>query len=287
MNWEYLRSDEMKEAIEKSGGLCVLPIGCLEKHGPHEPLGTDGFEAKEVVERAAELEYAVVFPTGFWLGDMVGVKGHPRAIQINQGTIALNPHTLLTVLEELCDEIARNGFRKILIVNSHGGNQPLLSFFLRCQGYKNKNYATMVRPRIHDRKTLFTNLLEQSADFPMLTEKDLEVLKRYQETGTGGGHADFVETARVMANHPNLIAEDRYELESGISTGRANYLTELGVSVGRSWAANYPNAFSGFAPHGCSQTIGQAIVEYSARELAHIFKVLKEDEECVNIATGK
>ena len=67
MNWEYLRSDEMKEAIEKSGGLCVLPIGCLEKHGPHEPLGTDGFEAKEVVERAAELEYAVVFPTGISL----------------------------------------------------------------------------------------------------------------------------------------------------------------------------------------------------------------------------
>ncbi len=287
MNWEYLRSDEMKEAIEKSGGLCVLPIGCTEKHGPHMPLGTDYFEAKEAVERAAELEEVVVFPTGFWMGDMIGVHGHPRGSEINHGAIALNPHTLLTVLEELCDEIARNGFRKILIVNAHGGNKAMLDFFLRSQGYKNKNYATLFRHKLHNRKTLCESLIANRDTLPMLTDEDIKVLEHYRETTFGGGHADFVETARVMATHPDLIAEDRYELGSGISTGRADYLTELGVTVGRSWAANYPNAFSGFAPHGCSQTIGQAIVEYSARELAHIFKVLKEDEECVNIATGK
>ncbi len=287
MNWEYLRSDEMKEAIEKSGGLCVMPIGCLEKHGPHGPLGTDPIEAIEAVERAAELEDVVIFPTGFWLGDMVGIKGHPRATEINHGAIALNPHTLLTVLEELCDEIARNGFRKILIVNSHGGNIAMLNFFLRCQGYKNKNYATMVSPKLHDRKTLCDELLNNLEDFPMLTDEDIKVLEHYRETGFGGGHADFVETARVMANHPELIAEDRYDLESGLSNHRCDYLTELSVSVGRSWAANYPNAFCGFAPHGCSQTIGQAIVELSAKNLARIFKVLKEDEECVRIATGQ
>ncbi len=285
MNWEYLRSDEMKDAIEKSGGLCILPIGCTEKHGPHEPLGTDYFEAKEAVERAAEMEDVVVFPTGFWLGDMVGVHGIPK--ERNHGAISLNPHTLLTILEELCDEIARNGFRKILIVNAHGGNKAVLDFFLRSQGYKNKNYATLFRHKLHDRKTLCENLIANRDTLPMLTDEDIKVLEHYKETGFGGGHADFVETARVMANHPELIAEDRYELESGLSTHRCDHLSELGVSVTRSWAADFPNAFCGFAPHGCTQTIGQAIVEYSARELAHIFKVLKNDEECVNIATGK
>ena len=121
----------MAAAIEKSGGLCILPLGCLEKHGPHEPLGTDFFIAKEIVELAAELEDVMVFPTGAWLGDMVGIHGNPRRIEINHGTISLNPHTLLTVLEELCDEIARNGFRKILIINSHGGNIAMLNYFLR------------------------------------------------------------------------------------------------------------------------------------------------------------
>ena len=106
MNWEFLRSDEMAAAIKRSGGLCILPIGSLEKHGPHMPLGTDFFIAKETVELAASLEEAVVFPTGAWFGDMVGIKGNPRACEVNHGTVSLNPHTLLTVLEELCDEIA-------------------------------------------------------------------------------------------------------------------------------------------------------------------------------------
>lgn len=287
MNWEFLRSDEMKAAIEKSGGLCVLPIGCTERHGPHMPLGTDSLEVKAHVELAATIEDVVIFPTAMWLGDMVGIAGHPRGAEINHGAISLNPHTLLTILEELCDEIARNGFRKILFCNTHGGNTAVLSFFLRCQGYKNKDYATMYIPKLHNRKTLCDDLLNNPEDFPMLTPEDIKVLEKYRETGFGGGHADFVETARVMANHPELIAEDRYELETGISNGRSDYLTDLGVSVARSWGANQPNAFHGFAPHGCSQTIGQAIVELSARNLARVFKALKEDEECVKIATGK
>ncbi len=290
MNWEYLRSDEMKEAIEKSGGLCVLPIGCLEKHGPQAPLGTDFFIAKETVELAATLEEAVVFPTGAWLGDMVGLHGHPRATEINHGCISLNPHTLLTVMEELCDEIARNGFRKILIVNSHGGNSAMLSFFLRCQGYKNKNYATMIT-LVRDKEVIrnpYPYFAERREEYPMLTDKDMEVLKGfYEDGGFGGGHADFTETARVMGNHPELIAEDRYDAESGFSTGRAAYLTELGVSVGRSWAADYPNAITGKPAHGCSQTIGQALNLYCAKRLANIFKALKEDEECVKIARGE
>jgi len=288
MNWEYLRSDEMKEAIEKSGGLCVLPLGCLEKHGPQAPLGTDFFIAKETVELAATMEDVVVFPAGAWLGDVMGA--HARINPKNPGYIGLNPHTLLTVLEELCDEIARNGFRKILIVNSHGGNKALLSFFLRCQGYKNKNYATMTT-LVRDAEVIrnpYPYFAEHREEYPMLTDEDMEVLKGfYEDGGFGGGHADFTETARVMANHPETIAPDRYDLESGLSNGRADYLADLGVNCKGAWGANYPNAIQGKAAHGCSQTIGQALNLYCAKRLANIFKVLKEDEECVNIATGK
>ncbi len=290
MNWEYLRSDEMKEAIEKSGGLCVLPLGCLEKHGPQAPLGTDFFIAKETVELAATMEEVVVFPAGAWLGDMVSLHGHPYATEVNHGCISLNPHTLLTLLEEICDEIARNGFRKILIVNAHGGNSALISYFLRYQGYKKKNYATMTTP-VRDAEVVrdpYPYFAEHREEYPMLTDEDMEVLKGfYEDGGFGGGHADFTETARVMANHPETIAPDRYDLESGLSTHRADYITDLGVNIARSWGVNYPNAIHGKAAHGCSQTIGQALNLYCAKRLANIFKVLKEDEECVNIATGK
>ena len=129
---------------------------------------------------------------------------------------------------------------------------------------------------------------EHREEYPMLTDEDMEVLKGfYEDGGFGGGHADFTETARVMANHPETIAPDRYDLESGLSNGRADYLADLGVNCKGAWGANYPNAIQGKAAHGCSQTIGQALNLYCAKRLANIFKVLKEDEECVKIATGK
>ena len=293
MNWEFLRSDEMQAAIEKSGGLCVLPIGCTERHGPHMPLGTDSLQVKVHAEMAAEIEDAVIFPTAMWLGDMVGVHGHPRGAEINHGAICLNPQTLLTILEELCDEIARNGFRKILIVNCHGGNTSMLSFFLRAQGYKNKNYATMVTNSydkvIGKAPAIYEHFMENRAEYPMLTDADMAVLKDFAERpdGFGGGHAHFMETAWIMGAYPGLIAEDRFELENGYSTGRSKHLQELGVSVTRQWAADYPYAYSGHPSTGCTETIGQAFNLYCAKRLAKIYKVLKEDEECVRIATGK
>ncbi|MBQ8893440.1 MAG: creatininase family protein [Clostridia bacterium] len=68
MNWEKLRPDQMPEAIERSGGLCILPLGCTEKHGAHLPLGTDSFEVRHHAEQAAALEEAVIFPVAPWLG---------------------------------------------------------------------------------------------------------------------------------------------------------------------------------------------------------------------------
>ncbi len=293
MNWEFLRSDEMKAAIEKSGGLCILPIGCTERHGPHMPLGTDSLEVKAHVELAATIEDVVIFPTAMWLGDMISIHDHPRSTEINHGAICLNPHTLLTVLEELCDEIARNGFRKILIVNCHGGNSSLLSYFLRAQGYKQKDYATLITNSydkvVSKADKIYAHFAENRADYPMLTDSDMEVLKDFaeREDGFGGGHANFMETAWIMGAYPDLIAKDRLELENGYSTGRSKYLQELGVSISRQWASDYPYAYSGHPSTGCTETIGQAFNLYCARRLANIFKVLKEDEECVKIATGK
>lgn len=63
MNWENLREEEFKEAIKISGGVCVLPVGCIEKHGQHLPVGTDTILATKIVKRAAEREEVCVFPT--------------------------------------------------------------------------------------------------------------------------------------------------------------------------------------------------------------------------------
>ena len=288
MNWEFLRSDEMPAAIEKSGGLCIIPLGCMEKHGPHLPLGTDSLEAKTQVELAAEMEDVVIFPLGMWFGDVMGAHSiqNPAA----PGYIGLNPHTMLTVLEELCDEIARNGFRKILICNSHGGNRAFLDFFLRSQGYRKRNYATMWMHLgdkvMHDPAEQLAYYEAHREEYPMLADSDLDVLRKFADMGGfGGGHADFSETERIMGAYPHLVAQDRYDAESGQSVHRSDHIAKLGVSCVNAWSADFPNAFSGFPSTGCTEALGQAINLYSARRLANIIKVLKADEECVRIAT--
>ena len=289
MRWETLREEEFESAIERSGGLCVLPLGCLEKHGQHLPVGTDYIEAIDIIEEAAKLEGAVIFPTGAWLGEVSCFHAFkdPGSARL-RGCIGIKQSTLLLILEELCDEIARNGFNKILIVNCHGGNVAMLKHFIRSQTYDGKPYATMSTfaldfPALAPMKLIET-LRTRRSDFPYVTDSDIEVLKEYSKTGYGGGHADFRETALIMAHNESLVAPDRYEAEDGSSNHRTDYLTNLGVDAPNLWLANHPSSYDGLPPHGCSPTIGRAMVKICAERLAKIFKVLKEDEETVKIS---
>jgi len=290
MKWEELREEEFEGAIEKSGGLCVIPIGCIEKHGQHLPVGVDYINIMHRVEKAAELEDVVIFPLGGWAGDVCSshsmkTPGEKR----KRGYIGINPKTLLTIYTELCDEIARNGFRKILFVNGHGGNTAMLDFFVRGINYEKKDYAVMWMPGgLNGGAKIFCEAVKErrDKDFTYITDEDIKVLERFAETGYGGGHAHFEETAILMSHRPDLVAEDRYEAESGLSTGRATYLSKMGVNFGLGWINNFPNAYNGYPSHGCSQTIGQALTQMCAERLANVFKVLKEDEDCVRMAKG-
>lgn len=292
MNWEFLRSDEMPDAIKRSKGLCIIPIGCTEKHGEHLPLGTDSLQVKVHVDMATEIEDAVVFPCTAWLGDMLD-NHHFDYPERNHGCISLSPHTLLTVLEELCDEIAKNGFTKILFVNCHGGNTQMLDYFLRTQCYKKKNYATMTANSfdkvISNASAAYEYFVENRSDYPMLTDVDMETLKTYAEypDGFGGGHGDFLETAWTMGAYPELVAPERYDLTDGSSTGRTYHLKKVDVKISSGWQANHPNALSGRPAYGCTETIGQAFNLYCARRIAKMIKVIKEDDDCVLIATGR
>ena len=290
MKWEYLREEEFPGAIERSGGLCVMCLGCLEKHGQHLPVGTDSLKGDKIVELAAERTGVVMFPTTMWLGDIVSshAVADPRAMG-KYGFIGMNPHTLLTVLEELCDEIARNGFRKILLCNSHGGNSGLIQYFLRSQCYKKKNYATMsCNAYLLGSQLSPKNILEQATSdpeyFSMLTQEDYKTLERFSAPDTTFGHACFGETMLIYGTYPELVAPDRMEAEDGLSTHRADYLRDLGVSFGYAWSSNHPNSYCGTPPIGCSPTLGEAAVKMSVDRLSKIFETLRDDEDCVRMA---
>ena len=289
MIWEALREEEFAQAIEKSGGLCVIPLGCIEKHGQHLPVGTDVYIAESVVEAAARLEDVVILHAGPWLGEVSTFHqdADPAAVG-RRGCIGIRQETILQVLKELCDEVARNGFRKVLILSSHGGNVAMLNHFLRCQTYEKKSYATMWAWAVDDDLTTPEPLLHQirsrRAEFPMITDGDIATLEQWLPTGYDGGHADFREAALVMADHPELVAEDRYEAEEGRKNPRADALLQEGLQLANSWYAGSPNCYSGLPPYGCSIGIGQAMKKINAERLARIFKRIKENEDCIRIA---
>lgn len=102
--WDRLTSLDFKKAVEKAQGVCIIPIGVMEKHGPHLPLGTDVIRAHEMCKRAAGQEYAIVFPD-FYIGQIFEAKHQP-------GTIAYSTEMMVKFLDATCREIARNGLKK-------------------------------------------------------------------------------------------------------------------------------------------------------------------------------
>jgi creatinine amidohydrolase len=290
MLWENLREEEFEEAVKKSGGLCVMVLGCLEKHGQHLPVGTDSLKGDGIVKEAAKLEDVVIFPTTMWLGNVMGAHSLPDPERLSKhGFIGISSNTLLTVLEELCDEIARNGFNKILILNSHGGNAQLLDYFVKVQCYNKKNYATMWTGAyfLEDLapQTVLDIINPRRSDFDMLTDEDYKTLEKFakEPAGLATGHGGFCETALVYGTYPKTVNPDRFDAECGLSTHRADFLAKEKIRFGYAWSSNYPNHLNGLAPIGCTESIGKAMVKISAERLARIFKMLKEDTEVLKM----
>ncbi len=289
MLWENLREEEFDAAIEESFGLCVLPLGCLEKHGQHLPVGTDYFEAMGIARAAADIESAVIFPSGAWLGEVSCFHAfkNPKKARL-RGCIGIKQETLLRLLSELCDEIARNGFNKILIVNGHGGNDAMIKHFLRSQSYESKAYATLMTSAFAfsdiDPRKLYGIINSRKKDFSYLTDEDMETLLRFKESGCGGGHADIRETSLVMDYDRSLVREDRYDAESGESTNRSDELLRAGVDYSGRWLLDFPNSYEANAPHGASDRIGRAMKQICAERLAKIFRLVKDSSAPLDAA---
>ena len=137
MFWENLREEEFEGALKASGRVCVMPVACIEKHGQHLPVNTDILMAEAVAREAAELEEVCVFPT-FKFGDVQGIRQH-------RGSVVLSVELQHKILGELCAEIARNGFKKIMLLNAHGGNNTMLNDFINITMHDKHDYAVVYR----------------------------------------------------------------------------------------------------------------------------------------------
>jgi creatinine amidohydrolase len=251
--WDELTASDWSRALEKSQRTCILPIGILEKHGPQDPIGSDLIHVREWSARATKQEYAVVFPDYFY-GQIYEARHQP-------GTFALPSKLVLELLQATCDEIARNGFTKIVLVNGHGGNPNLLRFFVQSQLESQKDYAVFFFDPVTD---------------PAFAE---QAAKARKSDPAGDQHAGENETSSLLYLRPDLVKMDRATRESGASQKR---LSLPNVYTGIWWYANYPNHYAG---EGAKATAayGQLITENRIATLVKALKAIKADTKTLEL----
>lgn len=268
--WENLREPDFPEAIEKSKGVCVVPLGAMEKHGAHMPVGTDNIIAEKTAILAAEKEPVVIFPT-FRFGDV-------NTLQNFRGSICFSTKLLFDYLTELCREIARSGFKKILLLNAHGGNPPLLTTFCRSNREKKLDYVVMfansygTSPR--DMKKAFA---ERREDFPYITDEDIGIVDKYLAAEKSKGHGDFDELLLVYNESPETIDISKMGDEDGEDTFRTARLREFGIFSGGNFLADCPNSYSATYFPYVNERLAKAYTEIRVDYIAKMFKVVKED----------
>jgi len=251
--WDELTTSDWHKAMEKSSKTCILPIGILEKHGPHSPLGTDLIHVREVAARAVKNEYAVVFPD-YYYGQINEARQQP-------GTFALPSRIIYDLLEATCDEIARNGFTKIVILNGHGGNPEFLRFFMQSQLNKRKNYVVYLYAPEEDKA--------YNEQYAAMRKSD----------PSGDMHAGERETSTLLYLRPDVMRMDQAVKESGDDQDRLNI---PGVYTPIWWYAGFPNHYAGEGAKATKE-LGKLIAEHEISSFSKTLKAIKADTKALQL----
>ncbi len=216
MQWEHLTSDEFALAVRESG-VCIIAMGVVERHGTHLPLGTDYLSGHAIACLAAEKEPAVVFPP-FYFGQIYEARCFP-------GTITIQPILLIELVQGVLDEIGRNGFKKVILFNAHGGNEQFLPFLAQCTLWEQKPYSVY----------LFTGELS-----PEREQEWNSILETPEH-----GHACECESSVLMASYPHLVDLSKVSPEPGTALHRLAHLPAHFSAIW--WYADYPEHYAGDA----------------------------------------
>jgi creatinine amidohydrolase len=251
--WDEITASEWTKALEMSDQTCILPIGILEKHGPHVPIGSDLIQVREWAARATKKEYAVVFPDYFY--------GQINEARHQYGSFALPERVVWDLLEATCDEIGRNGFKKIVIINGHGGNPELIRYFIQTRLEKQRNYAVY--------------FFEPPADSAY--RKQIAAL--HKSDPAGDQHAGERETSSLLYLRPDLVKMDSARNESGANQNRLNIPN---VYTAIWWYADYPNHYAGEGSKATAE-LGKLVNEHYIESLIQALKAIKADKKTLEL----
>jgi creatinine amidohydrolase len=223
LSWE-----EVKEYLARENRL-IFPIGATEQHGRHIGLGCDYILAEEIASQTGARTRIAVAPAFAY-----GMSHHHMRFP---GTLSLRPTTLIAALEDLFRSMYQHGFRRVLVVNGHGGNEAAISSAL----------------------AIVTNELEglRAKEFTWWTEP---IILKMVDDFAGpqrGTHSSPVETAFMLGVRPEAVKLERAPRRDAPVTTSREFLS---ASV---FVAQYPDGVMGLDPTPGTAELGRQLLAKS------------------------
>ena len=250
MYWEQLTSPQVK-ALDKSLPV-ILPVAAIEQHGPHLPLATD----KMIGEHFCKVLNDDI-PDDVMVLPAIGVGCSEHHLDY-EGSLSLRHETMLNQMQDISSCVVKHGFKNLLILNSHGGNQAIGQTFVEAFGFRN--------PQCRIALATWWRIC-------------LDALNQITETPPGGtGHAGEFETSLMLHIAPELVQLDKIPPKSNVPTfgwAEGDLLSAGNVSLYRTMKAMTPTGVFGDASAGTREK-GEAITKVVTGALKEIVMDLKK-----------
>jgi creatinine amidohydrolase len=225
--------------------VAVLPFGATEPHNYHMPYGTDTFQVEEIGQRACEQAYKKGAKVLLLPAVPFGVNTNHLQVK---GALALSvtPTTLLKILADLVDSLERQGVKKLVLLNGHGGNElkPLMR-------------------ELHHRTKLFLCLCDW---YRMVSDQLKGIFKN------SGEHADEMETSMGLAFFPQFMKMDTAGSGATKQT-KLDAINKGWVSITRPWHLATEDTGIG-DPSAATAEKGQRLMEIAASRLGEFLHQL-------------
>lgn len=238
----YAKDPEIRRGIERGRKRAILPIGSIEQHGAHLPVATDAMIAEEIAKRVSKHVDAYVLPTIFY-----GVS-HEHKPLFN---VSVRNETLSALITDICVSLAENGFKRIVLLNAHYGNDAVLS---------------SITQSIYDKVPKGT--LIYGLSYWMVLDDEM-------------GHADANETSLMLAIHPDLVSM------KSAKSGK-NSVGSRNKEIVLSRLTSIPSSFPRIARNGvwgdprkASSRKGSAMLDQVSRKLADAMKDIEKTYDVI------
>ncbi|MGD8849996.1 MAG: creatininase family protein [Anaerolineales bacterium] len=254
VQFERMTTTEVARAVKDSKGVAIIPVGAVEVHGPHLPVGTDSVETYEIGLRAAQKTGVVIVPP-LWYGNSRSFMDFP-------GTISVRPEVLKELARDVINSLLQQGFFKFVVLDGHGGNYGILDLLVE---------------EVH---------LETKALICHVRAWELASVPKPENTPDYDGHGGSSETSVMMVLTPDDVDEGQF-----VDSAPDIALTEHGSvfpspsGVYSKGAVVFPLSMGEMVEHGHhgdpafgSIERGEALLNVKVNALVDFLKALKDDQ---------